>query len=150
MLHFAVTAYLAFVAFVGPGMCCCSCLQLAAELTATPVACLGGGHSLAHHCGCHRHRDGAAEDSQQKCPSSESPRCPCDGHRAIPVALQAPDVDLAKQCRTGAIDEVVPAAFCFDLAGEIRFANSPSVAGEHPGSRLTGRDILRALCMLRC
>lgn len=129
MLRLAFTVYLALLALAGPGLCCCT----APEKPGQSRAC------------CQQRNDAPGPCS----PDGPAPHCPCNERRSIAAVLGAGEGQLADSVRTGHI-----AAFAVNLdwrpSGPTdRGAQSLRVSPGEDGT-LFGRDVLRALCAMRC
>lgn len=144
MLRLAVTAYLTFVAFIGPGLCCCTAMRLADGMQCRQER----QHEHKSHACCHPKP--VSGDGQRPSHNDRPPHCPCNDHRATPVALVASDGLLADLIKTGqVVGFMMPSMAVLDvdlsIDGTPTFAPAPGDDGT-----LFGRDILRALHMLRC
>jgi len=143
MLRIAVTAYLTFVAFIGPGLCCCTAIRLA-----------DGTHCRQSRQHEHKsrsccHSKPVSDDGQRPSQNDQRPHCPCNDHRSTPIALVASEVLVANVFTLGqAVGFMVPIAVLDGglpiVAGSL-FAPVPGDDGV-----LFGRDILRAFQILRC
>lgn len=142
------TVYFALAAVLGPFLCCCAVKSGVQAVSSVAVA--SDDH---HHCGhssdahsCHGHY---GDDSQDENPDPESPRCPCD-HDAEPfVFASQQQANIAGVASGGDLSFPLPAALVSDSADTF-LAVTRLALEAHPASLRTGRDILRAYCVLRC
>lgn len=161
MARVVLTAYLTFAAALGPGLCWCTPLGAMSQPSCHNVSSPAQENKPHSHAGCHGHShhsppqndeaDHHGKGNQSPCPS-KGPSCPCDHHRAIPVALLASDGSF----RTMAI-ELGPnfdgmVVLDFNQAATIVSASDFSERFYHSLSTpyASGREILRALHVLRC
>lgn len=144
MLRLAVTAYLTFVAFVGPGLCCCTAVRLADEMQ-----CRQGGQAERRSQACCR-RSSSDDDGQRPSQNERPPHCPCDEHRTISGALLADAGQTVQPNKWenafGFLPLWVAACDAVDSVDGTRL----SVPAPGDDGALFGRDILRALHLLRC
>jgi hypothetical protein len=142
MLRLAVTAYLTFVAFIGPGLCCCTAMRFADGMQCRQ----GRQHEHKGHACCHHE---PVNDGQRPLENDQQPHCPINDHRLTPVALVPGDGHLADLFKTGQFVAFAAPMAVLDVG---RSSDGTSLSAPAPGDdgALFGRDILRALHMLRC
>lgn len=91
MIKTVLALYLSFVAFVGPGLCCCAF----GEWFVSKADSCKTQDSPSRNC-CHHAQH--VHDSEQSKPHNHNPApfCPCKQHQEIPVApsVQAPTLSL--------------------------------------------------------
>lgn len=154
MVRIALTFYLVLMALLGPGLCCCTNVRLLAG----PLGRRGSileerNHNTAPYsaCGCDHHQSSRRPMPPPSGPLGDSPSCPCEDHKIIPVAALATDAPLNDHLRSSLLQP----------------APNMVVSAQHPGlppaidqfrgfqdismaAFRTGREILRALQTLRC
>jgi hypothetical protein len=145
VLRLSITAYLTLVSLLGPGLCCCTAVRLV-----TSAPCRHGAHRQQANRDCchHRHSHGHGRPDEPSQPCGEQPGCPCNDHHKIPVALAPGDGNLAGLEKLA--PSVGPLPALPTTAG--LSAGACPIASVEPGGNVarSGRDILRALHVLRC
>ena len=160
MVRVALTAYLTLAASLGPGLCWCTALQATSPICCHDKQPLVPEEKTHSHATCHGHSHHAAQNDEadhhgdgnkSPCPS-EKPACPCDHHQAIPVALLASDGNFRTQ--SVELGPALERMVVLDLshAAVIVSASDFSERFYHSLSTpyASGREILRALHILRC
>ena len=161
MVRVALTAYLTLAASLGPGLCWCTPLWAMSQ-SCHNVQSPAQEKKPHSHAGCHGHgysqhshheeaNEPQSQSNQSPCPN-EGPSCPCDHHRAIPVALLVSDGGFRTQAiELGPSFDSMP-VLDFSQAAIIVSASDFSERFHHSLSTpyASGREILRALHILRC
>lgn len=169
MVFQATAWFLAFATLVGPSLCCCTTSKLASDISTFfggeavrcrsaqcchPQAVRRETHSHGSSCGHHHHHaeepdraDLATQEAPLKQDGTPPRECPCKQHRADVAALPAP-ADTAAASSPGHFDWV------WITADSISVTASSSAAGVTRNcwpetAYQSGRDILRAHCILR-
>ena len=147
MLRLALTAYLSVMTLLAPCLCCCTVSATLAWFAPAEEVSAPAQH---HGCSCGHSKPETASKRSDK---SEQPPCddhPCSAkqHSSMPAVL-SPDgddvsllhfADAGHQNQNLVIQVAPPAVFVAPVALE----------GNCNFPRLTGREILRAIQILRC
>ena len=150
MFRCIISSYLAVVALIGPGLCCCTTVRMLGSSSA-----VGDGTVAAapKSTGCqHCHHSSTEKKHEKPCdPSKKSPSCPCKDHEAIPVAPQGSQSDISKLTAQSELLPLLFFAFA-DVTGVQGVGTPDGDASSHPLSSgcFSGREILRAFRVMRC
>lgn len=144
MFRTALALYLSFVAFVGPGLCCCAFGEWFNSKSTPCKTQESPSRSCCHHA--KQKHDSEPAHPQKKSPA---PVCPCKQHQDIPVAptVQASTISLLSYAHE--LDS------CFELHSLVAEPVCFSVCGFYSGSLVhlvqpSAQDALRAPFVLLC
>lgn len=168
-MAFQATAWiLAFATLVGPSLCCCTTASFASSISrllgGDAVVCVSSqcchvqaehrGHAEASHRGHHHHDHGDADAASiakrtDRSQDQSPPRreCPCKQHRTEVVALPA-GLETAAGASAGHFD-LIWVTIALPVAAAPSQSAHPALPSFADGTCRTGREILRAHCILR-